>query len=197
MPNWDTYDPITTPDDSDTFLTHHVSETIVGKKMRKITLANVKATLKAYFDTLYPPYPTQQSYVSTQFDKTSDTALANITGLTANALAAGVYKFTAILFTNCDASGGGKVAISGTCTATTINYRVRLHVAAGNYTGLTAATALDTSLGATSALIYIAVEGVIVVNAAGTLTVQFAQNASSATASSVLVGSTFEVEKIG
>ena len=35
------------------------------------------------------------------------------------------------------------------------------------------------------------ITGTITVNAAGTLTCQFAQNASNATASSVLVGSTF------
>jgi len=51
--NWDLYDEMTTPVDADTALLHDVSETIVGKKMKKITWANIKATLKTYFDTLY------------------------------------------------------------------------------------------------------------------------------------------------
>jgi hypothetical protein len=53
MANWDDYTEITTPADDDTALVHDVSETTVGKKMKRITWANIKATLKTYFDTLY------------------------------------------------------------------------------------------------------------------------------------------------
>jgi hypothetical protein len=52
--NWDDYTEITTPADGDTFLNHDISETVVGQKMKRITWANIKATLKTYFDTLYP-----------------------------------------------------------------------------------------------------------------------------------------------
>lgn len=51
--NWDDYTEITTPADGDTALVHDVSETTVGEKMKRITWANIKATLKTYFDTLY------------------------------------------------------------------------------------------------------------------------------------------------
>lgn len=40
------------------------------------------------------------------------------------------------------------------------------------------------------------IKGTITVNAAGTLTVQFAQNVANGVASSVLVGSRFELERI-
>ncbi len=50
---WDEYDLITTPADGDTALVHDVSETTTGSKMKRITWANMKATLKTYFDTLY------------------------------------------------------------------------------------------------------------------------------------------------
>lgn len=139
---------------------------------------------------------TQLSRVSTQFDKTSDTTLANVTDLTANVLASGVYAFRAYLSTTAGASGGMKVAISGTATATSIS------VNATNKNGTTInanskATALDSAVGAATAVTTdIIIEGTIVVNAAGTLTVQMAQNASNGTASSVLVNSNFSVTRI-
>jgi len=51
--NWDDYTEITTLADGDTALVHDVSEPTVGEKMKRITWANIKATLKTYFDTLY------------------------------------------------------------------------------------------------------------------------------------------------
>lgn len=45
MANWDDYDEITSLADDDTALVHDVSEVTVGKKMKKITWANIKAML--------------------------------------------------------------------------------------------------------------------------------------------------------
>ena len=133
----------------------------------------------------------QQSRVSTQFDKTSDTTLANITGLTATVVAGKIYRFEATLFTSSNIAGGVKATIAGTATATSIRYE-GLTTDSG-VTTQTRATALGTAVGAVTAVTagFIKIEGLITVNAAGTLTVQFAQNASNGTASSVLVGSTF------
>ena len=133
----------------------------------------------------------QQSRVSTQFDKTSDTTLANITGLTATVVAGKFYRFEATLYTSSNVAGGVKAAIAGTATATAIVYE-GITTDAGLSTQ-TRATALATAVGGVTAVTagYIRITGTIQVNAAGTLTVQFAQNASNGTASSVLVGSTF------
>ena len=138
----------------------------------------------------------QQSRVSTQFDKTSDTTLANITGLTATVVAGKIYRFEACLFTSSNVAGGVKVAIAGTATATAIVYE-GISTDAGLATQ-TRATALATAVGAVTAVTaaYIYITGLITVNAAGTLTVQFAQNASNGTASSVLVGSTFVITQM-
>lgn len=133
----------------------------------------------------------QQSRVSTQFDKTSDTTLANVTGLTATVVAGKFYRFEATLYTSSNVAGGVTAAIAGTATATSIVYE-GITTDAGLSTQ-TRATALATAVGGVTAVTagYIRITGTIQVNAAGTLTVQFAQNASNGTASSVLVGSTF------
>ncbi len=133
-------------------------------------------------------------YVTSDFSKTSDTTLANVTGLTFTTASGGVYRFRANLFLSCPA-GGGKVAISGTNTATDIHYIVRLFTTTALVSEVN--TALDGDYGTTAAHVLGEISGYIDVNEGGTLTVQFAQNASSGTASTVLAGSWFEVDKIG
>jgi hypothetical protein len=133
--------------------------------------------------------------VSAQFDKT-DTTLANITGLTEDVRAGVTYSFEADLFIDASAIGGFKFAVAGTATATSIIYQIQfIDNTADTFTVNSRQTALggsDGNAGPTGG--YCRIKGTIVVNAAGTLTVQFAQNAANGT-SSVLVNSTFRVEK--
>jgi len=138
----------------------------------------------------------QQARVSTQFDKTADVTLANVTGLTVNVAASGTYRFEAKLYTTSNVAGGVKAAIAGTATATAIVYEGITTDAGLSTQGRSAA--LAGAVGAVTAVTagYITITGTITVNAAGTLTVQFAQNASNGTASSVLVGSTFVVTEM-
>jgi len=159
-----------------------------------VTGTALKAYLKNYNDTLY--YGTANvSYVSSNFSKTSDTTLANITGLTFTTASGGKYRFHANLFLSCGASGGAKVAISGTNTATKIQYLISLRTATAFVGEVN--TALGGDYGTTAAHVLGEIVGYIDVNEGGTLTVQFAQNASNGTASIVLAGSWFEVDKIG
>lgn len=134
--------------------------------------------------------------VTTQFDKTSNTTLADVTGLTKTLTGGHTYRFEARLYTTSNSSGGVKFAIAGTATATTIIYE-GLTTDAGTTTQ-SRGTALATAVGAVTAVTaaYTVITGTIKVNAGGTITVQFAQNASNGTASSVLVGSTFTVTEI-
>jgi len=133
--------------------------------------------------------------VGTQFDKSSDTTLANVTNLTVNVVAAGVYQFTAVLLTTCAAAGGSKASISGTATHTAIAYNGWVTTAA-NVGTTTLSSAKDGVVGAATALnVTTEITGTCTVNAAGTLTVQFAQNFASGT-SSVLVGSYLQVVRI-
>jgi hypothetical protein len=135
--------------------------------------------------------------VSSQFDKTNDTTLANVTGLSVNVVASKTYRFEAILYTTSNSGGGVKFAIGGTATATAIIYEAIVHDAAA-ISAETRATSLGTAVGGVTAVTAAncRLTGTITVNAAGTLTLQFAQNASNGTASSVLVGSTFTVNEI-
>lgn len=141
--------------------------------------------------------PSERSRVTVQFDKT-DVTLANITGLSINVLAGRTYKFRAVLFVDADAAGGHKYAIAGTATATAIIYQINsLDNTALAHKIASRQTALGGNAGENSGTVYkTEIEGLITVNAAGTLTVQFAQNVATGT-SSVLVGSYFTVEDMG
>ena len=136
-----------------------------------------------------------ETRVTTQFDKTN-TTLADITGLSVNVLAGRTYRFKAVLYTTSNSASGVKAAIAGTATATNIIYYGQTADVSGG-TAIHKATALGTAVGNVTAVTgaMIIIHGTITVNAAGTLTVQFADNAGTNT-SSVLVGSTFEVVDI-
>jgi hypothetical protein len=158
-----------------------------------VTGTALKAYLKTYFDGLYSG-TANIAYTTSDFSKTSNTTLANVTGLTHTLLASGKYIFKVLLQITCNASGGVKVAMSGTCTATTITGGVELLGPAHECTQF---TALDEAEGETAKDYLVKVDGYIDVADAGTLTVKFAQNATFATASTVLAGSWFEVIKVG
>lgn len=130
-----------------------------------------------------------------QFNKTTDTTLADIPGLSASVNAATTYSFEAVLFCAPDTAGNSKVAIGGTCTATAIIYDMSgIGNGAGYDTSVNRATAMGTAISyaPNRNLVRITLWGTITVNAAGTLTVKYAQNTSSGT-SSVLVGSYLRV----
>lgn len=137
------------------------------------------------------------SRVSTQFDKTSSTVLANVTGLSLSVAAGLTYHFEAFLHTTSNIAAGVQFAISGTATATAIIYEAIVESAAA-IAAQSRTTTLGNAVGAATAVTaaFAYITGTITVNAAGTLTVQFAQNASNGAASSVLVGSAFTAEII-
>jgi len=130
----------------------------------------------------------QQSRVSTQYDNTT-TTLGNVTGLTSTVVAGKIYRFEATLFSTSDVAGGIKAAIGGTATATAIRYEVLITDAGATTQGRQTALAGTTGVTAVTAA-FVKIQGTITVNAAGTITVQAAQNANTGT-TSVLTGSTF------
>jgi len=129
------------------------------------------------------------------------TTLADITGagiygsLTFNVEASKPYQFRAVLFVDADATGGWKVTMAGTATATAVRWHVLgFGVTAGliNNTQWAALGSGSAATGNGVTTYKIEIDGYLLVNAAGTLTVQFAQNSASAT-SYVKQGSFFTI----
>lgn len=129
--------------------------------------------------------------VSTQFDKTSSVALADVPGLTVDVEAGRVYRLFAELYITSNASGGIKATLSGTATMTSLVADAELKNAAAFVTpGTTRVTALNATFAeVTGAVTKLTITGTLLAATAGTVTVQVAQNASFATATSVLINS--------
>ena len=138
--------------------------------------------------------------VTTQFDVTSSTTLAGITGLSVNVEAGVTYKFEANIWVSPSASGGTKIGMNGgTATATAVIFESLLTEDTSTFTVISSIryTALNngnTAVGGTGYCYRIT--GSIVVNAAGTFFPSFAQAVSNGTPSSVLVGSTFQIWQV-
>lgn len=135
---------------------------------------------------------------SAQFDKTANTTLANVTGLAVSLVSGTTYRIRAGLHLTIDAVGAGKVAISGTASASAII----ADIICTDITGVTTSnsgrvTALNSAVitGAGGPAIFVAISGTITAGSSGTLAIQFAQSTALGT-SSVLVGSTLEVEAV-
>jgi hypothetical protein len=128
--------------------------------------------------------------VAANFTKSADVTLAGITGLLVNLESGKTYGIEAWVPATLDAVGGGQWQVGGTFTNTNSVYDVRIYNAA---TGAISAANRGTSVGGTlinitgvASASYI-VSATITVNAGGTFTINFAQQAASG-ASSVLRG---------
>lgn len=136
-----------------------------------------------------------QKRTESNFDKTSSTTLSDVTGLSVNVEAGGVYYFETTLFTTSNSAGGVKIGINGTCSASSIKYDVLIIDAGATFQRRV--TSLGSSYGATAvANALVKIYGTITISSDGLLNVQFAQNASNGTRSTVESNSTFIVNKI-
>lgn len=136
--------------------------------------------------------------VSVQFDKTNDTTLDDIPGLSVDVHDGFTYAFEATLYTTSNVGTGVKAAIGGDCTAVSIIYEGET-ISSTSIAARTRATAMGSAVAGITAVTAarIDIKGTIKVNIGGTLTVQFAENAGiAATVSSVLIGSSFEINRV-
>lgn len=154
-------------------------------------------------DATYVPLTSRlTSLVSAQVDKANST-LANVAGLSLTLAAATRYVIRAELRLAYGSSAGGfKVGLAGTATKTSCSVDYSEDDINGSLPGMTQLARLDlfsSSLSgnpdALSSASHVTIVGTFVSNAAGTLTVTFAQSATNATVSSVLVGSSFTAFK--
>jgi hypothetical protein len=134
--------------------------------------------------------------VTTQFDKTN-TTLADVTGLSVPLAAGHTYAIRAVLHISPDATGGIKIATGGTATSTTYRHEYIAVRNDNNTIGATQASGTYQNAFSTSGGVYydVTFEATILVNAGGTLTIQFAESSASGT-SSVLWGSYMTAEDL-
>lgn len=152
---------------------------------------------------LAPPFIAR---VTTQFDIDTSVTLTNVTDLVIPAAngqgpiieRGGIYEIDVSLLTTSNVAAGVKVAIGGTATATAIRAQILIIDGAAAVPVTNARqTALGTGGGVTAVTVaWVLIKGCIVVNAVGNLSVQFAQNASNAAASSVLTQSVFKLARV-
>lgn len=141
-------------------------------------------------------------FCTTQFNAVTGTTgatLTNIVGLTAFSLAAaGVYAFQIHISGIATDNSGMKLGFGyTTLTATSLESSARGYVAAAvAVQHTTTATTGMTLFGQTASVLAVDIYGRLVVNAAGTLAVQAAQNAAHADTTSVYVGSWATFQRI-
>lgn len=131
---------------------------------------------------------------------TDSTTLVDDTHLTVSLAAGRSYKFKFILYTTTVSTSGIKVALGGTATHTDLISDIRVYdhsVIADSTSLLTDSTTVGNhTAGSTGAgPMTVTITGTTTINAAGTFLVQFAQNAETGAAESVILlrGSTLEV----
>lgn len=147
------------------------------------------------FDELYGNGFKQVARQSANVTATSNTTLANLTGLSLP-LEVGTYKVRVALQALSTGNGGTKVAFTYTAP-TSIQLEAKAFTASAvAVTRFTTTTSAASIVSATAANICIEIEGTIVVGTATTLQVQGAQNASHSDTTTYYAGSTLELTKI-
>lgn len=133
-----------------------------------------------------------------QANALSSSTLATITGLT-QALRAGIYKFSCRIPSSADATGGVKFALTySSASITSLQSTGKAFTASAVAVQNTTTTASQTSLlASTAAVIYTEIDGELTTSTPVNVALQFAQNVSTASTSSALVGALMQWIKIG
>lgn len=127
---------------------------------------------------------------------TSNTTLANVANLALLVSSGVTYRIEADLETTSNSSGGVKVGITCTCTVSGVSYSAIISDGSTSFTSRT--TTLGNAVGGITAVqnAHIRIIGEITTTSAGSVKVQFAQNASNGSASTVLAHSIFKTDVV-
>lgn len=127
----------------------------------------------------------------------ANTTLANITGLV-QTVVPGTYYFRAELAGTAGASGGWKVAFKYTTTVVSVLEATGMAFTASAVAVANTTTTTDQAslIAATAANVAGLIYGTMVVTTGGTVQLQFAQNASNGTDSTIVLGSTMIFTRI-
>lgn len=137
--------------------------------------------------------------VTSDFSATSNIVLANVTGLVTsqNLVAGATYGFEAILYTTSNVAAGIQAAINASSAPTFLRVEAISYDTAAIKTQTRTTTNGAACVAVTAVTVaLVRITGTIVVNAACTLAVQFAQNVSNAAASKVLQGSEMTITRL-
>jgi len=138
----------------------------------------------------------QNKYVTADVTS-STTTLAAVTDLTSGKLTAGKkFKFEAVLFTRSTTGEGVKVRMNTTTTLTATNIVYQVEIP-DTSTYVSVVDLGTSSVGSTTSVTSkVNITGTIEVNVAGTLTIEFAQNAHVSSSSTLMRGSYLLIEQI-
>lgn len=141
---------------------------------------------------------TSRALSSANLVATSNTTLADVPGLVQDVVP-GTYYYRLRLQVTANVSGGTKAAIkqnNGATLSAHQNTTSAYAAAAVAVTQTTSTTDAASLVAATAAHLLVISEGTFTVATPGTLQIQAAQNASNASATTVLAGSTFLLTRI-
>lgn len=134
--------------------------------------------------------------VTAELDAVSTTTLASVTGLSVALTKGSTYSILAELPVSTNGTAGVKLAVgtSDTLTATSFSLTGNFFTASGLASVNT--TTFGGGIGSTATVVLAELSGVLVVNTAGTLVVQAAQNVSTTGTAAVLANGFLQVNKI-
>jgi len=175
--------------------------TITSATITTLTTTTVNASGTVTFGTLGTTGigGKQSGVTGTALTKNADAAYANVVGLSATLVAGATYRFRAVLpSTVASGTGGIKYAFKyTTATLTSIEATAKGYTASAVAVQHTTTTTDQADLFTQAAVVLLTeIEGTLVVNAAGTLNIQMAQNTSNASNTVALVGGTLEFTRI-
>jgi len=188
----------TTPVDADMV---GLMDSAASNILKKLSWANIKATLKSYFDTLYVLSANEVVGVLASTQSTTSTSLVDCTGLSVAVAANATYQIEGfILFQSTSLTNGIGMSLNGPASPTSIAFNITIARTVSS-NAVSNAKAYDeftptTDVAVINTTYFAAINGTLVNGAnAGNLQMRFASETGAATAR-IVAGSSLRLKKI-